>query len=238
MIRLSGAVLICCFIAWHPRASQQVNTPPKVTITKPSGNDRFAWNTLISYSISVDDKEDGTSAYDEIAGNDVFLKIRFLTDSSKLKTYLSSEAAPEARALTYMKTLDCFNCHAAKSKLIGPSFETMAMQYATNPGAINLLSQKIIKGSASGTGTEKMPAHPDLTPAKTAEIVRWILKNGAEPNVDFLRGLEGGFRTKLQPKTGAGRGVYLLIASYTDHGLPEQPQTVKQGRHTIVLRSQ
>ena len=231
-------VLMCCFTAWLPHVPLQTNTAPVVTITKPLAQDKFNWNTLVPYSIRVEDKEDGTSAYDEIAPNEVYLKIRFVPDSANIKTLLASEMkSSEPRELTLIKSSDCFNCHAFKSKVIGPSFATMAKQHAANTNAVSLLSKKIINGSQATVGTEKMPAHPELAAGQAADMVRWILKNGADPNVDHLRGLEGALRTQAQPTKNAGRAVYIITASYTDHGLAQQPGTRKQGKHSMVLRS-
>jgi hypothetical protein len=113
----------------------------------------------------------------------------------------------------------------------------MAKQHARNAGAVTLLAGKIINGSQAVAGTERMPAHPDLTTGTATDMVRWILKNGADPDVDYLRGLEGTFRTRMQPQKNPDKAVYVLTASYTDHGLPDMPQTRKQGSYTMVLRS-
>lgn len=235
---ISGALLLCCFIAWLPHAPQQDNTRPKVVITTPAANSTFNWNELVRYSISVVDKEDGNSAYEEIAPNEVFLKIRFVADSSRQKIDRAAEARnSEPRELTLIKSGDCLNCHAFKSKLIGPSFETIAKQYVNKPNAIALLSKKVIRGSEANTGTEKMPAHPGLTNSQAAGMVQWIIKNAGDPNVDYLRGLEGTFRTCGPPPHDASKSIYILTASYTDHGLPDQPATQKRGSCTLVLRS-
>lgn len=229
--------VVVCVVSARPYATQ-INTPPQVEIVAPSASDRFEWNSLMPYQISVTDNEDGTSAYEEIATNEVFLKIRFVPDSAKLKIYRDAEKqTAEARELTLIKSSDCLNCHAFKSKVIGPSFESMAQQNANKPDAAMLLSKKVVNGSAQKTTTEVMPAHPDLANGEALQIVRWILKNAADPNVDYLRGLEGSFRTRPQPKTGGAKAVYLLTASYTDHGLPDNPATRKQGRVTMVLRN-
>lgn len=225
-------VFVGCFLVL------QTNNPPEVTITKPSATERFNWHTLVSYQLAVTDKEDGTSAFDEIAPNEVFLKVRYLPDSAALKNYLEREANhPEPKELTLIKSSDCFNCHAFKTKLIGPAFETIAKQHPSNPDTINLLARKIINGSGSVTGTERMPPHPDLPFSTATEMVRWILKNSADPELDYLRGLEGAFRTRRQPEKNAGAAVYILTASYTDHGLPQAPESRKGGKYILVLRS-
>lgn len=233
-----GAVVGCCLVAWQQHPSLQSNTPPKVTFTKPPTNEKFAWGSTISYNVSVEDKEDGLSKYDEIATNEVFLKIKFLPDSGRAKTYMAREIKfSELAALTAIKTSDCFNCHAVKSKVMGPSFETMAKQYANNAGAVTKLSNIIIRGSEKTTGTVKMPAHPQISMAKANEIVRWILNNAADSTVDYVRGLQGTFRTKQKPLKNAGKAVYVLTASYRDHGLKGAPQQLKEGKHVVMLKS-
>lgn len=231
-------VVGCCLVAWQQLSPDQSNAPPKVTILKPGTNDKFNWGSVISYSISVEDKEDGLSKYDEIAPNEVFLKIKFLSDSGSAKTYIAKEARlPEPAPLTVIKTSDCFNCHAVKSKVMGPSFESMAKQYANKAGAVAKLAGTIIRGSEKATGTERMPAHPQISMTMAKEIVRWILSNAADPTIDYVRGLQGTFRTKQKAVKNAGNAVYVLTASYRDHGLTETPQQVIEGKHVVMLKS-
>jgi cytochrome c551/c552 len=238
-IILTGIIVCICIKAGNSKSLQQANTAPKVIITKPSSNDRFKWNSLITYSISVSDKEDGISEYNEIAANEVLLKIIFLPDSTELNSYLAKESAntPAPKELSLMKTSTCFNCHSVKNQLIGPSFEAIAKRYAQNPQSVNLLTNRVIKGSKSVWGTAEMPPHPELTNEQANKITLWILKNCSNPNLDYLPGLEGAFRTKPKPGKNAGKGVYILTASYTDHGLAGMPQQEKRGTHTIVLKS-
>ncbi len=237
IISLGG--LVCyCIIGWHLKARQAENNAPKVVITKPSSKYRFNWNSLIPYKITVKDKEDGNSEYDEIAANEVFLKVSYLADSANVKSYLANEAKnAEPVGLALMKTSSCFNCHAVKNKLIGPSFEAIAKKYSSHTNSIEMLANKVIKGSESVWGTEKMPPHPDMEMNKASEIVRWVLKNSSDPNVDYLPGIESAFHTRPKPEKNAGKAVYILTASYTDHGLPQIPQQHKEGSHTIVVRS-
>lgn len=232
-------ILIACFciIAANSKKINQDNQPPKVIITKPSPNDRFNWNTLISYEINVTDKEDGASAYNEITANEVFLKIVYLPDSTLSKKYLNEDDF-EPRALTLMKTSTCFNCHAVKNKLIGPSFDTIVKRYGNNSASVKMLADRVLKGSKLVWSPVEMPPHPELKAGEATEIIRWIMNNSAYPNTDYLVGLEGAFRTKAKPQKNAGKAVYILTASYTDHGLAELLKQQKQGRHTVILRSE
>ncbi len=235
----SFACVVCsCIIGWQTKEKQSNNNVPKVVITKPSTSELLNWNSIIPYTITVTDKEDGNSEYNEIAANEVLLKITYLPDSAKVKTYLAAAAKdPEPPGLSLIKTSTCFNCHSVKNKLIGPSFEAIAKKYPNNAKSIAMLANKVIKGSASVWGTEKMPPHPDIEKSKAIEIINWIIKNSSDPNVDYLPGIEGVFYTKAKPEKNGGKGVYILTASYTDHGLPQMQQQHKEGRHTIVVRS-
>jgi len=225
-------------MALPPRYGQQTNTPPKVVITKPVIQDRFNWNTIVRYSISIADKEDGVSEYDEINPREVILKATYLPDSTKARAYINDEAkiGAEPRGLTLIKTATCFNCHTVKSKLIGPSFYAITKRYSNNEDSMQMLPIKIIKGSRYKWGNVEMPANPDMQINDAREIVRWIRKNSTNPNVDYLPGLDGVFRTIPRPSKDGGKGVYVLTATYTDHGVPQLPQQRLEGKHSIVLK--
>lgn len=190
------AVLACCFISWRLK-NQPENEAPRVVIKKPAVEEAFSWNSPVPYEITVEDKEDGKSEFNEIAANEVILKISFLPDSANLKTYLAAEAkTPEPAGLSLMKTSTCFNCHAVKNKLIGPSFEAISKKYPNNASSVAMLTNKVIKGSSSVWGTEKMPPHPDLKIEQADEMISWIMKNCSDSNVNYLPGLAGYFVRK------------------------------------------
>lgn len=236
---LTGIVFCSIITAFISKESSNNNSPPKVTIITPGDNSRFQWNSLVHYRISVSDKEDGYSEYNEIAANEVLLKVVYLPDSSKLKTYFSDDKNTEREhpGLTLIKTTDCFNCHSPKNKLIGPSFEQIAKRYPHNAASIDTLAQKVIDGSSGVWGDTPMPPHPDLKIEQTKQIIDWVFQNNSNPDIAYFPGMEGAFRTKEKPANDAGKGVYILTASYTDHGLKDKQQLRKRGHHTIVLKS-
>jgi cytochrome c len=88
-----------------------------------------------------------------------------------------------------------------------------------------------------------MPAHPDLKVEQAREIVRWILRNNDDADENYLAGIQGAFRTKEKPVRDS-RGVYVLTASYTDHGIKEAQHVdgsvrrgTKVGQQSIVLKN-
>jgi len=227
---------------------QQENSPPKVTITTPKKNSTFQWNSIVPYVISISDREDGNSEYNEISNNEVLLMVKYLPDSSQVKKYLLDRSKVNHEPLFWMSTSTCFNCHAAKTKLIGPSFEQIAQRYTDPSGALDSLAKKIIAGSSGRWGDLKMPPHPDLKIDQARVIVRWILKNSADADLNYIAGIEGVFRTREKPNKEPGKGVYILTARYTDHGVKGSSRNPsdqgiravkgsKLGQHTVVLKN-
>ena len=132
--------IVSCLLLSSFRESEPVagNAAPVVRITLPAANTKFQWNTMVNYTISVNDKEDGNSEYEEIAPHEVLLQVLFLPDSTQLQAYRSerSRTEPEPAALLAITTLPCFNCHVANDKLIGPSFQSIAAKYPYSGGCL------------------------------------------------------------------------------------------------------
>lgn len=220
---------------------QDQNSPPKVTISVQEKGNTFRWNSIVPYTISVSDAEDGNTEYNEIPSHEVLLVAKYLPDSTLIKKIPIGERLIDHDAVLTMSKAMCFNCHAAKAKLIGPSFEQVAVRYKNTRGAVDSLTEKIIDG-ATGTWSDlKMPPHPDLEEQGVKEMVTWILKNGSDPDLTYFIGTVGALRTREKPANASPAGVYVLTASYMDHG-PRNPNNEltiqgKRGQHALVLRS-
>ncbi|QHT71513.1 c-type cytochrome [Rhodocytophaga rosea] len=214
---------------------QGQNKPPVVKILSPENNTSVEPDARIRYFISVSDEEDGKSEFQEIASNEVFLEVTYAPDSSKVADYLviHNKNGAEPPGLTGIKTSDCFNCHAIKNKGQGPSFSEIAKRYPHNPSTIETLAMRVMKGNSGVWGNAAMPPHADITPQQARQIIQWILNNAADPNYDLYAGLEGSFPTRTKSQTG---GLYVLTASYLDHGLKDMPQLRQSGQHTILLK--
>lgn len=81
--------------------------------------------------------------------------------------HAAPQPTPDAEKL--MKASDCSSCHAADRQVVGPAYSDIAKRYAGQAGAAEKLSAKIREGGGG------MTAHPDLSDAQRAEIVKWIL---------------------------------------------------------------
>ena len=201
----------------------QKNTPPQVRIQSPKAASQYPWNTVIPYAVTVSDKEDGESKYDEIPATDVFLELRYFTDPAKGTAYAQRTAQKEPAGYSIIKKQDCFTCHSVHAKLIGPSFSEISNKYK-NPGEVPAIASRVIKGSVGRWGPVVMPTHPDLTEKDAELVVQWILENTNNPDVDYFRGAEGSFR--IQPSTNAtANGIFVLKATYTDRGINDDSTT-------------
>ena len=217
------------------KLQQQKNNAPVVKIIAPKNKSQFDWNTQLNYSITVSDKEDGESKYDEINTKEVLLEVKYIGDDSKIPQALSKRVVNDPPGLTSIRTSNCFNCHAFNSKSIGPSFYDIKKKYKTTPENVSLLVKRTREGSTGIWGNASMPTHPELTKDETKKMVEWILKN-AESNSSYYIGAEGSFRIK---PTGASqkKAVYMLTASYTDHGVKDSSKQHLKGQDVIFIHS-
>ena len=212
---------------------QVENHPPTVKIISPKNNGIYSWNSRVPYQISISDKEDGESKYQEINSKEVFLEIRYVQDTAKALSQLKENNQKDSVGLAAIKTSNCMNCHAFNSKLIGPSFEEICKRYPHLSQNEDTLSDHILNGSAGRWGQTQMPSNKDLDKNQAKSIIEWIFKNAADPNVNYLAGNEGSFT--LIPPSNSSKYA-LLIASYTDHGTIEHPDQKLKGEAVIIIR--
>lgn len=237
-------ILICftvlayiCFLFGFSNVKINVNRPPEIKIIVPLTNSTFKWNSILPYEIHVFDYEDGNSEYDEINTNEVLLVVKYLKDSSELKSYWKSESSNNYGPLVQMSKSTCLNCHKAKGKLIGPSFESIAAKYKKNPETVESLANKIMNGSSSVWGNEKMPPHPNITAGQVQEMVSWILENNSDSKKDYLAGIRGSIKTIEPTMPDQEKGIIVMTAIYRDHGSNNKGQNSIQAQDTLILRS-
>jgi cytochrome c len=214
--------------------NRQQNQAPVVKIINPKNNAFFDWGEPINYEITVADKEDGDSKFDEINAKEVLLEVRHSVSTAKMQVVLNKGMQPDPPGLVVIRSSNCFNCHNFKSKSIGPSFYDISKRYALTQQNIDSMVKRIRGGSTGIWVKEKMPDHPELSARETKDAVNWILKNCADPNVDYYIGLQGSFRIKPL-NTNVKKGIYTLTASYTDHGLKDVPGKRLKGQDVAVI---
>lgn len=215
--------------------AQDQNHPPRVTIQLPRDNDPFEWDALVRYAISVSDDEDGESEYEEIPRNEVFLEVLYLPADSSAPDG-TADAEGDSPGLALMKATNCFNCHAVNTRVLGPPFAEVASRYRNDPATVEMLAERVSNGSSGVWGEVEMLPHPEFTAAEVEQMVHWVLDRAADPHRTYYAGTEGAFRTRARPEGHAG-GVYVLTATYTDHGPEGRSGPRQRARHAIVLRS-
>jgi cytochrome c len=215
---------------------QQQNEAPVVKIINPQNNGIFDWDAPMNYEVTVADKEDGDSKFDEINVKEVLLEVRYAGNQPKIP--VAGKVTPaDPAGLAVIRTSNCFNCHNFNSKSIGPSFFEITKHYPATVSNTDSLVKHIRAGSSGIWGKEKMPTHPELSPEEIKGAVQWILKHSANPNVDYYIGTEGSFRIK-QPVTSKPGATYILTASYIDHGLKAAPGKQRlKGQDVVILHS-
>ena len=211
------------------------NHAPVVKIVAPKNNSQFDWNTRLNYSITVSDKEDGESKYDEINTKEVLLQVKYIGNDNKVQQALSKGVQNDAPGLAFIRTSNCFNCHTFNNKAIGPSFYDISKKYAATPGNIALMVKRIREGSSGVWDKTPMPSHTELTNQQIQKMVQWIMQNATDPNNTYYTGAEGSFHT--QSSSASRKTVYMLTASYTDHGTKVDSTHRLKGQDIIFIHS-
>lgn len=219
--------------------AKPVNHPPTVKILSPKSDSTFEENAQVRYEIDVSDREDGESKFQEINATEVLLIVRYFSSAAAAEAAMGRAIADDPPGLGVIRTSDCLSCHAFDARLIGPSFADIRKRYPYSKANIDALSRHIIEGTSGVWGRIKMPSHPDLTMEQAAAGVTWILTAAADPETAYYTGTEGSFRITIPTATQTqGKGMLVLTASYTDHGLKDDPGQRMQGRDAIRIRIQ
>jgi cytochrome c len=242
MVKTAAVIFICLFIrsaftsaglSYPLNKIEQENHAPVVKIITPENNNSFASGSRVQFSIAVEDKEDGSSRYDEINPKEVLLSVKYVSNTEALKKALKNPVQLDAPGLAAMRISNCFNCHNFDNKLNGPSFREISMKYQPIVASLEMLIKSIRDGSSGVWGKVPMPSHPELNHQEIQDIAKWITQLASHDDIDYYIGTEGFFHL---PFTPAGRkSLYLLTASYVDHGTSNAGRL--RGQSEIVISS-
>jgi cytochrome c len=103
-------------------------------------------------------------------------KITFCLAAITLSIAQTSFAQSNQAAATLANQSGCMACHKAEGKLVGPGFQEVAEKYQNQPGALEMLMQKVKKGGSGVWGRIPMPAHPQLSDESLNTLVSWVLR--------------------------------------------------------------
>ncbi|MCH8962052.1 MAG: PKD domain-containing protein, partial [Bacteroidetes bacterium] len=214
------------------------NDAPEVTL-EIDGNRTFFWdNGSFAYNVVVTDTEDGSLDDGGIAPEHVTLTFDYLAQGADLALPAQGhrEAMEGAAALVgkaMIEGSDCQACHQSNAASIGPSYTAIAQKYEDDEGAPAYLAEKIIQGGGGVWGDQGMAAHPQLSEAEAAQMVRYILSLADEAEAVSSAPLRGVYATTEHGNDGE-EGHYIIVASYRDRGAAGiGPLT---GRDAVLLR--
>jgi cytochrome c len=208
-----------------------VDERPVVKITAPANNSTYTWNSLVSYSVVVSWQGKSTQ-YQEIPSNEILMRTIYIPDLSK-KAGESEPAATPAGLLDIVRS-KCAGCHEFRARSTGPSFAAIAARYPDNQATIDTLSRHIREGSRGEWGPGSMPPHPELTAEHLHAMVLWIVKDAANPNLDYYVGTEGAIRMEA-PATPSPKGGMILTASYTAPVPAADHEEAPHGEDTVIV---
>ncbi len=201
------------------------NTAPVVSFAIPLDGDFFTPGQPVKYAVAVTDAEDGSSS----AKPDEF-SARTLVSSSFVRADGKTVAGDPGFAL--MKASDCFNCHAAEQKVVGPPLVDIAAKYRGQPGALDASVQRVRDGSTKIWGEVPMLPHPQHTTDEVTIMLRWVfgLEKG-KGGPALTRGLAG----EITAPKADDAGALVLEATYADAG--RAPAGSLSGQVSVRLRA-
>lgn len=92
----------------------------------------------------------------------------------------------------------------------------------------------LLQSSDGGATWTKITSVP-LSKEQTQNMVQWILKNAAQTDVTYYRGVQGSFRMSV-PAASKQKGAFVLTATYTDHGAKDGPKGALTGQDVVVVK--
>ncbi len=87
----------------------------------------------------------------------------------------ASASAPVWADQALAQSKNCMACHAVDKKVVGPAFKDIAAKFGSQPGAADMLAQKIVKGSSGVWGPVPMPANTQVSAAEAKTLANWVL---------------------------------------------------------------
>lgn len=205
------------------------NEPPVIDV-KVEGADQYMPGGVANYSITVTDKEDGSTTDGKISAERVLVTLDFHQQGYDKANIAQGHQRAALPGKLLIAESDCKSCHMTDERSAGPSYKEVAKRYTGNVRAVELLSDKILKGGSGVWGEVAMAAHPQVTKVQAAQMVEYILSLAKEEKVVSLP-LTGKAKFAQAPKEGvAPTSAYVLTVTYEDEGANGMPSlsTTKQ----------
>lgn len=208
------------------------NSEPVVDLTVSGNTEFFVPGGQAQYSVKVTDKEDG-SLDKGIAPEKVLVTFDYLEQGYDMTRIAAGHQRAEHPGKIMIAESDCKACHQMDQKSAGPSYKMIAAKYEKDEKAVDILSDKILKGGSGVWGETAMAAHPQLTKEQTTAMVEYIISLAKVETKKSLpvNGTVKFDKTKMQGPVP--KGAYLLTAIYEDNGANSIPSL--SADKTVVL---
>jgi cytochrome c len=205
------------------------NEPPVIEI-EVEGNDYFVPGGAATYKVTVTDKEDGSTADGKISADRVKITLDFHPQGYDITRITQGHQRSELPGKLLMAESDCKSCHLIDERSAGPAYRDVAKRYVKDVRAVDVLSDKILKGGAGVWGDVAMAAHPQITKVQAAQMVEYILSLAKEEKELNLPLSGNAMFTKARPEEVKPTSAYVLTVSYEDNGANGMPSlsTIKQ----------
>ncbi len=89
--------------------------------------------------------------------------------------FAGAAAGPALAAPALAQKHGCLGCHAAATKLVGPSYQDVAAKYAGDKNAAAVLAKSIRQGGGGKWGEVAMPPQAQVSEADAKRLAVWIL---------------------------------------------------------------
>jgi cytochrome c len=194
------------------------NQPPTVDIEWKGNKEFFFYQGSGSYSVNVSDKEDGTLSGGQVNKDRVTVTFDFLPQGYDKTAIAQGHQRSEMPGKILIAESDCKSCHLIDEKSAGPSYKMVAAKYGKEQRAIEVLSDKILKGGSGVWGDVPMAAHPQISKQQAGQMVEYILSLGKVQTIKSLPAKGSVKFDKPLGPMGQPTGAYILTASYEDKG--------------------
>ena len=84
-------------------------------------------------------------------------------------------AVPAMADMALATSKNCMACHAVERELVEASYEEEDAKYEGEKDAVDMITSKIIKGSAGVWGPITMPANAQVNEADAKKLATWVL---------------------------------------------------------------
>jgi cytochrome c len=198
------------------------NEPPVIDI-RVDGNDHFLPGSFTNYNITVTDKEDGGTADGKISADRVLVTLDYHAQGYDMTKIAQGHQRSELPGKLLIAESDCKSCHLIDQKSAGPAYRDVAKRYAKEVRAVEVLSDKVLKGGSGVWGEVAMAAHPQLTKAQAVQMVEYILSLANEEKVVSLPLSGKANFAVVAPPGPTPTSAYVLTATYEDKGANGMP---------------